>query len=96
MLMLIISGMHEYLLKALLETFTLIPINGAVNISKKYSRSAYEKTLLIIEFYALFLTADLYRLTAACSFAALLSDIYAKISPKPNHKLRHSIHHPMP
>ena len=30
MLMLIISGMHEYLLKALLETFTLIPINGAV------------------------------------------------------------------
>jgi len=29
-LMLIISGMHEYLLKALLETFTLIPINGAV------------------------------------------------------------------
>lgn len=30
MLMLIISGMHEYLLKALLETFTLIPINGAI------------------------------------------------------------------
>ena len=30
MLMLIISGMHEYLLKALLETYTLIPVNGAV------------------------------------------------------------------
>ncbi len=30
MLMLIISGMHEYLLKALLETYTLIPVNKAV------------------------------------------------------------------
>ena len=30
MLMLIVSGMHEYLLKALLETFTLIPVNGTV------------------------------------------------------------------
>ena len=30
MLMLIVSGMHEYLLKALAETFTLIPVNGAV------------------------------------------------------------------
>ena len=30
MLLLIISGMHEYLLKALADTFILIPINGAV------------------------------------------------------------------
>jgi len=29
-LMLIISGMHRYLLSALAETFTLIPVNGAV------------------------------------------------------------------
>ncbi|NLL76191.1 MAG: flagellar biosynthetic protein FliR [Clostridiales bacterium] len=29
-LMLIISGMYQYLLKALVDTFTLIPINGAV------------------------------------------------------------------
>lgn len=29
-LMLIISGMYEYLLKALADTFTLIPINGAI------------------------------------------------------------------
>ena len=30
MLMLIISGMHRYLLGALIDTFTLIPVNGAV------------------------------------------------------------------
>ena len=30
MLMLIISGMHRYLIKALAETYTLIPINGQV------------------------------------------------------------------
>lgn len=30
MLMLFLSGMHIYLLKALAETFTLIPINGAI------------------------------------------------------------------
>ncbi len=30
LLMLMISGMHRYLLKALAETYTLIPINGAV------------------------------------------------------------------
>ena len=30
MLMLLISGMYQFLLRALIETFTLIPINGAV------------------------------------------------------------------
>ncbi len=30
MLMLIVSGMHRYLLAALAETFTLIPVNGAI------------------------------------------------------------------
>ncbi len=30
MLMLIVTGMYRYILKALVETFTLIPINGAV------------------------------------------------------------------
>ena len=30
MLLLIISGMHRYLLQALAETFTLIPVNGAI------------------------------------------------------------------
>ncbi len=30
LLMLIVSGMHRYLLQALIDTFTLIPINGAV------------------------------------------------------------------
>lgn len=30
LLMLMISGMHKYLIQALAETFTLIPINGAV------------------------------------------------------------------
>lgn len=30
MLMLILSGMHRYLIKALVETYTLIPINGQI------------------------------------------------------------------
>jgi flagellar biosynthetic protein FliR len=30
LLLLVISGLHQYLLKALAETFTLIPVNGAV------------------------------------------------------------------
>lgn len=30
LLMLMISGMHRYLLKALAETYTLIPVNGAI------------------------------------------------------------------
>ncbi len=30
LLMLLISGMHRYLLKALAETYTLIPVNGAI------------------------------------------------------------------
>lgn len=30
MLMLIVSGMYQYLLQALVDTFTLIPVNGAV------------------------------------------------------------------
>ncbi|MDD3205312.1 MAG: flagellar biosynthetic protein FliR [Lachnospiraceae bacterium] len=35
MLMLICTGMYQYLLKALIETFTLIPINGAVFHTEK-------------------------------------------------------------
>lgn len=35
LLMLMISGMHRYLLKALAETYTLIPVNGAVFHSDK-------------------------------------------------------------
>ena len=35
MLMLIISGMYRYILTALIETFTLIPVNGAVFNSEK-------------------------------------------------------------
>ena len=34
-LILILSGMHRYILKALVETFTLIPINGAIFHSEK-------------------------------------------------------------
>lgn len=30
LLMLIISGMHHYILRALVDTFTLIPVNGAI------------------------------------------------------------------
>ena len=39
MIMLILSGMHRYLLSALAETFTLIPVNGAVFDSEKLLES---------------------------------------------------------
>ncbi|MBO5055956.1 MAG: flagellar biosynthetic protein FliR [Lachnospiraceae bacterium] len=42
LLMLVISGMHQYLLKALSETFLLIPINGAVLESDAILQSMLE------------------------------------------------------
>lgn len=36
MLMLIVSGMHQYLIKALVETFTLVPLNGAFHLQSFY------------------------------------------------------------
>ena len=42
MLMLMISGMHRYLLKALAETYTLIPINGAIFNSDELLASMLE------------------------------------------------------
>ena len=42
MLMLIISGMHQYLLKALAETYTLIPMNGAIFRSDRLMASMLE------------------------------------------------------
>ncbi len=42
MLMLIISGLHQYLLKALAETYTLIPINGAILRSDRLLASMVE------------------------------------------------------
>lgn len=42
LLMLVLSGMHQYLLKALSETFLLIPINGAVLESDAVLQSMME------------------------------------------------------
>lgn len=42
MLMLMISGLHQYLLKALAETYTLIPINGAIFRSDELLSSMLE------------------------------------------------------
>lgn len=41
-LMLIITGMHRYLIRAIAETFTLIPVNGAVLRSDALLASAVE------------------------------------------------------
>ena len=42
MLMMILSGMHRYLIKALAETYILIPVNGAVLNSDKLLASMLE------------------------------------------------------
>lgn len=42
MLMLMITGLHQYLLKALAETYTLIPVNGTVFRSEELLNSMLE------------------------------------------------------
>ncbi|RKI93660.1 flagellar biosynthetic protein FliR [Parablautia intestinalis] len=42
MLMLLLSGMHRYLLRALAETYTLIPVNGAIFRRDKILAAAVE------------------------------------------------------
>ena len=80
LLMLLISGMHQYLLKALAETYILIPVNGAVLDTSTLLAS-------MLEFLANYITIG-FRICLPI-FAVMLVlnavlGILAKISPQLN------------
>ena len=79
--MLLISGMHQYLLKALAETYILIPVNGAVLDTSTLLAS-------MLEFLANYITIG-FRICLPI-FAVMLVlnavlGILAKISPAAEH-----------
>lgn len=79
-LMLIISGMHRYLLKALVETYTLIPVAGSVFHTNKIMNSMIEfmTDYIIIGFrICLPIFATMILLNAVLG-------ILAKVSPQMN------------
>lgn len=79
-LMLIVSGMYQYLLKAIVETYTLIPINGAI-FDKDHLLSS------ITTFMGNYLTIG-FRICLPVFCAMLLLNailgIMAKVSPQMN------------
>ncbi len=80
MLMLVISGMYEYIIKALAETFTLIPITGAVLRSDRMLSS-------LIMFMTDYITIGL-RICLPVFVVIMILDavlgIMAKVSPQLN------------
>ncbi|MBQ8039013.1 MAG: flagellar biosynthetic protein FliR, partial [Lachnospiraceae bacterium] len=79
-LMLIVSGMYQYLLKAIVETYTLIPINGAVFDREHLLNS-------MIRFMGNYLTIG-FRICLPVFCAMILLNailgIMAKVSPQMN------------
>ena len=79
-LMLIVSGMYQYLLKAIVETYTLIPINGAVFNREHLLNS-------VTKFMGNYLTIG-FRICLPVFCAMILLNailgIMAKVSPQMN------------
>lgn len=79
-LMLIVSGMYQYLLKAIVETYTLIPINGAVFDREHLLNS-------VTKFMGNYLTIG-FRICLPVFCAMILLNailgIMAKVSPQMN------------
>lgn len=80
LLMLMISGMHQYLLKALAETYTLIPINGAILKSEKLltAMTEFMSNYVIIGFRICL------PIFAAMIILNAVLGILAKVSPQLN------------
>ena len=79
-LMLIVTGMYQYLLKAIVETYTLIPINGAVFDREHLLNS-------MVQFMGSYLTIGLrICLPVFCAMILLnaILGIMAKVSPQMN------------
>lgn len=80
MLMLIVSGMYQYILKALIETFTLIPVNGAVFQSDKLLAAI----LLFMKDYILIGFRICLPVFAVMLMLNAVLGILAKVSPQMN------------
>lgn len=80
MLMLIVSGMYQYILKALIETFTLIPVNGAVFQSDKLLAAI----LLFMKDYILIGFRICLPVFAVMLILNAVLGILAKVSPQMN------------
>ncbi len=80
MLMLIISGMYQYILKALIETFTLIPVNGAVFQSEQLLTAV----LLFMKDYILIGFRICLPVFAIMLLLNAVLGILAKVSPQMN------------
>lgn len=80
MLMLLVTGMYQYILKALVETFTLIPINGAILNPDKllYAVLIFLRDFMVIGF----------RISLPVFASVMLIDsilgILAKVAPQMN------------
>lgn len=80
LLMLMISGMHEYLLKALAETYTLIPVNGAVLKSDKLMAAMME----FMSNYVIIGFRICLPIFAAMIILNAVLGVLAKVSPQLN------------
>ena len=79
-LIMIISGLYQYLLRAMVDTFTLIPINGAV-----FKREALlESILLFLSDYIVIGFRIILPIFCAMLFLNCVLGVLAKVSPQLN------------
>ena len=79
-LFMIISGLYQYLIRALADTFTLIPINGAV-----FKREALlESILLFLGYYIAIGFRIILPIFCAMIFLNCVLGVLAKVSPQLN------------
>lgn len=79
-LFMIISGLYQYLIRALADTFTLIPINGAV-----FKREALlESILLFLGDYIAIGFRIILPIFCAMIFLNCVLGVLAKVSPQLN------------
>ena len=76
----IISGLYQYLLGALVDTFTLIPINGAVFKSE----ALMESVLLFLSDYIVIGFRIILPIFCAMIFLNCVLGVLAKVSPQLN------------
>ena len=79
-LFMIISGLYQYLLGALVDTFTLIPINGAVFRSE----ALMESVLLFLSDYIVIGFRIILPIFCAMIFLNCVLGVLAKVSPQLN------------
>ena len=79
-LIMIISGLYQYLLRALADTFTLVPINGAVFKSE----ALLESILMFLADYMVIGFRIILPIFCAMIFLNCVLGVLAKVSPQLN------------